>query len=114
VCGRLARPRRADRVTGCYRRSGGNAHKFHRRVPGDDALYARANADEAGSDNRNADDLERVTGTHTGSLTGNVTINKLTRVITPATASSQITSTLDGSTEVLLDPARLAASRAAV
>jgi hypothetical protein len=51
---------------------------------------------------------------YTGSLTGDVTINKLTRVITPATASSQITSTLDGSTEVLLDPARLAASRAAV
>jgi hypothetical protein len=56
----------------------------------------------------------QVTGTHTGSLTGDVTINKLTRVITPTTANSQITSTLDGNTLVLLDPARLAASRAAV
>jgi len=56
----------------------------------------------------------QVTGTHTGSLTGDVTINKLTRVITPTTPTSQIQSTLDGDTLVLLDPARIAASRAAV
>jgi hypothetical protein len=55
-----------------------------------------------------------VTGTHTGSLTGDATINKLTRTITPTTATSQIQSTLDGDTLVLLDPARIAASRAAV
>ncbi len=54
------------------------------------------------------------TGAQRGSLTGDVTINKLTRTITPTTPDSQITSTLDGKTLVLLDPARLAASRAAV
>ncbi|WP_238994622.1 Ig-like domain-containing protein [Mycolicibacterium chubuense] len=53
-----------------------------------------------------------VTGTHTGSLTGDATINKLTRTITPTTAGSQITSTLDGDTLVLLDPARVAAAKA--
>jgi hypothetical protein len=53
-----------------------------------------------------------VTGTHTGSLTGDVVINKLTRTITPTTAGSQITSTLDGDTLVLLDPARIAAAQA--
>lgn len=54
----------------------------------------------------------QVTGTHTGSLTGDVTINKLTRTITATTPTSQIQSTLDGDTLVLLDPARLATSRA--
>nr|WP_225951629.1 Ig-like domain-containing protein [Mycobacterium sp. OAS707] len=53
-----------------------------------------------------------VTGTHTGSLTGDVTINKLTRTITPTTPGSQIQSTLDGDTLVLLDPARVDAARA--
>lgn len=55
-----------------------------------------------------------VTGTHTGSLTGDATVNKLTRVITPTTPTSQIQSTLDGDTLVLLDPARIADSRAGV
>ncbi len=55
-----------------------------------------------------------VTGTHTGSLTGDATINKLTRTITPTTAGSQIQSTLDGDTLVLLDPARVAADLADV
>jgi hypothetical protein len=53
-----------------------------------------------------------VSGTHTGSLTGDVTINKLTRTITPTTANSQIQSTLDGDTQVLL--ASIAEDRAAV
>jgi hypothetical protein len=53
-----------------------------------------------------------VTGTHTGSLTGDVTINKLTRTITLTTADSQIQSTIDGDTLVLLDPARVAAAQA--
>jgi len=53
-----------------------------------------------------------VTGTHTGLLTGDATINKLTRTITPTTAGSQIQSTLDGDTLVLLDPARVAAALA--
>jgi hypothetical protein len=53
-----------------------------------------------------------VTGTHTGSLTGDVVINKITRTITPTTAGSQITSTLDGDTLVLVDPARVAAAQA--
>jgi hypothetical protein len=43
-----------------------------------------------------------VSGTHTGSLTGDVTINTLTRTITATTANSQIQSTLDGDTQVLL------------
>jgi hypothetical protein len=43
-----------------------------------------------------------VTGTHTGSLTGDITINKLTRTITTTTPTSQIQSTLDGDTQVLL------------
>jgi Tol biopolymer transport system component len=55
-----------------------------------------------------------VTGTHAGSLTGDAMINKLTRTITPTTAGSQIQSTLDGDTLVLLDPARVAADRAGV
>ena len=55
-----------------------------------------------------------VTGSHTGSLTGDATINKLTRTITPTTVDSQIQSTLDGDTLVLLDPARVAADRAGV
>lgn len=41
-----------------------------------------------------------VTGSHTGSLTANATINKLTTSIT-----GTISSTLDGDTQVLLDPA---------
>ena len=53
-----------------------------------------------------------VTGTHTGSLTGDVTINKLTRTITPTSPGSQIQSTLDGDTLVLLDPARVAEAKA--
>jgi hypothetical protein len=53
-----------------------------------------------------------VTGTHTGSLTGDATINKLTRTITSTTPGSQIQSTLDGDTLVLLDPARVAAAQA--
>jgi hypothetical protein len=53
-----------------------------------------------------------VTGTHTGSLTGDVVINKLTRTITPTTPGSQIQSTLDGDTLVLLDPARVAEAKA--
>ncbi len=56
----------------------------------------------------------QVTGTHTGSLTGDATINKLTRTISPTTAGSQIQSTLDGNTLVLLDPNRIAESRAEV
>jgi hypothetical protein len=53
-----------------------------------------------------------VTGTHIGLLTGDVTINKLTRTITPTTAGSQIQSTLDGDTQVLL--ASVADARAGV
>ncbi len=53
-----------------------------------------------------------VTGTHTGSLTGDATINKLTRTITATTPGSMIQSTLDGDTLVLLDPARVAAAQA--
>ena len=53
-----------------------------------------------------------VSGTHTGSLTGDVTINKLTRTIIPTTANSQIQSTLDGDTQVLL--ASIGDDRAAV
>ena len=56
-------------------------------------------------------DIE-VTGTHTGSLTGDVTINKLTRTITTTTPTSQIQSTLDGDTQILL--ATIADDRAAV
>lgn len=55
-----------------------------------------------------------VTGSHTGSLTGDATINKLTRTITPTTADSQIQSTLDGDTLVLLDPTRVGAAQAGV
>ena len=51
-------------------------------------------------------------GSHTGSLTGDATINKLTRTITPTSPGSQIQSTLDGDTLVLLDPARVAAAQA--
>ncbi|WP_225933625.1 Ig-like domain-containing protein [Mycolicibacterium pallens] len=43
-----------------------------------------------------------VTGDHTGSLTANATINKLTRSIT-----GTISSTLDGNTQVLLDPTKV-------
>ena len=43
-----------------------------------------------------------VTGSHTGSLTANATINKLTTTIT-----GSISSTLDGDTQVLLDPANV-------
>ena len=50
----------------------------------------------------------KVTGTHTGSLKGDVTINKLTRSITSTTPDSAITSVLDGDVLVLLDPDRLA------
>lgn len=53
-----------------------------------------------------------VTGTHTGSLTGDVVVNKLTRTITPTAAGSQIQSTLDGDTLVLLDPVRVAEAQA--
>ena len=53
-----------------------------------------------------------VTGTHTGSLTGDATINKLTRTITATTPGSMIQSTLDGDTLVLLDPTRVAAAQA--
>ena len=53
-----------------------------------------------------------VTGTHSGSLTGDATINKLTRTITPTSPGSEIQSTLDGDTLVLLDPARVAAAQA--
>jgi hypothetical protein len=72
----------------------------------------------------------QVTGTHTGYLKGDVTVNKLTRTITPTTAplmassgtgtatdpGSMIRSQLDGETYplVLNDPARIAASRAGV
>nr|WP_202422748.1 Ig-like domain-containing protein [Gordonia sp. SID5947] len=61
-----------------------------------------------------------VTGAKTGYLTGDVTINKLTRSITPTTPatdttpSSMITSSLDGDVLVLLDPARIADARASV
>ncbi len=55
-----------------------------------------------------------VSGTHTGSFTGDVTINKLTRTITPTTPTSQIQSTLDGDTLVLLDPARVSAAQSGV
>ena len=53
-----------------------------------------------------------VTGSHTGSLTGDVTIGKLTQTVTPTTPGSQITTTLDGDTLVFLDPARVAAAQA--
>ncbi|WP_396932306.1 Ig-like domain-containing protein [Mycolicibacterium sp.] len=43
-----------------------------------------------------------VTGDHTGSLTADATINKLTRSIT-----GTISSTLDGNTQVLLDPTKV-------
>ncbi|MEZ0358952.1 VCBS domain-containing protein [Mycobacterium sp. SA01] len=43
-----------------------------------------------------------VTGEHTGSLTADATINKLTRSIT-----GTISSTLDGNTQVLLDPTKV-------
>jgi hypothetical protein len=60
-----------------------------------------------------------VTGTHTGYLRGDVTINKLTRTITPTTAGtntpanpgSMIRSSLDGDLLVLLDPTRIAETR---
>ena len=50
----------------------------------------------------------KVTGAHTGSLKGDVTINKLTRSITSTTPDSAITSVLDGDVLALLDPDRLA------
>ncbi|BBZ31281.1 hypothetical protein MMAD_55760 (plasmid) [Mycolicibacterium madagascariense] len=53
-----------------------------------------------------------VTGTHTGSLTGDVTIGKLTRTVVPTTPGSQITTTLDGETLTFLDPARIASAQA--
>jgi hypothetical protein len=66
-----------------------------------------------------------VTGTQTGYLRGDVTINKLTRTITPTVAplnpasktgtaadpGSQIRSSLDGDLLVLLDPNRIAETR---
>jgi hypothetical protein len=60
-----------------------------------------------------------VTGAHTGYLRGDVTINKLTRTVTPAVAGtntpdnpgSMIRSSLDGDLLVLLDPNRIADSR---
>jgi hypothetical protein len=60
-----------------------------------------------------------VSGTHTGYLRGDVTINKLTRKITPTTAGtntpanpgSMIRSSLDGDLLVLLDPTRIAETR---
>ncbi len=69
-----------------------------------------------------------VTGAHTGYLKGDVTINKLTRSITPTIApvdpasktgtaadpGSQIRSSLDGDLLVLLDPNRIAAAQAGV
>jgi hypothetical protein len=48
-----------------------------------------------------------VSGAHTGYLRGDVTINKLTRTITPTTTGSMITSDVDGDVLVLLDPARI-------
>ncbi|WP_029116676.1 PD40 domain-containing protein [Mycobacterium sp. URHB0044] len=61
-----------------------------------------------------------VSGAQTGYLRGDVTINKLTRKITPTTAGtntpenpgSMIRSSLDGDLLVLLDPNRLAETRA--
>jgi hypothetical protein len=61
-----------------------------------------------------------VTGTQTGYLRGDVTINKLTRTITPTIAGtntpenpgSMIRSSLDGDLLVLLDPTRIAETRA--
>lgn len=53
-----------------------------------------------------------VTGTHTGTLTGDVTINKLTRTITPTTTGSMMTSVVDGQTLVLVDAAAIAEQRA--
>lgn len=61
-----------------------------------------------------------VTGTHAGYLRGDVTINKLTRTITPTIAGtntaenpgSMIRSSLDGDLLVLLDPTRIAETRA--
>jgi hypothetical protein len=60
-----------------------------------------------------------VSGAQTGYLRGDVTINKLTRTITPTTAGtntpanpgSMIRSSLDGDLLVLLDPNRLAETR---
>jgi hypothetical protein len=60
-----------------------------------------------------------VTGTHTGYLRGDVTINKLTRTIAPTIAGtntadnpgSMIRSSLDGDLLVLLDPTRIAETR---
>jgi hypothetical protein len=60
-----------------------------------------------------------VTGTHTGYLRGDVTINKLTRTITPTIAGtntpenpgSMIRSSLDGDLLVLLDQTRIAETR---
>ena len=60
-----------------------------------------------------------VTGTHTGYLRGDVTINKLTRTITPTIAGtntaddpgSMIRSSLDGDLLVLLDLTRIAETR---
>lgn len=61
-----------------------------------------------------------VTGTQAGYLRGDVTINKLTRTITPTIAGtntvenpgSMIRSSLDGDLLVLLDPTRIAETRA--
>jgi hypothetical protein len=57
-----------------------------------------------------------VTGTHTGYLTGDVNINKLTRTITSTNPANPtpITSSLDGDKQVLLDPADIADARANV
>jgi hypothetical protein len=60
-----------------------------------------------------------VTGTQAGYLRGDVTINKLTRTITPTIAGtntvenpgSMIRSSLDGDLLVLLDPTRIAETR---
>lgn len=63
----------------------------------------------------------QVTGTHTGSLTGDITINKTARSIVPTPASitggaagAPITSVLDGDVLVLLDPDRIEDAKAGV
>jgi hypothetical protein len=62
-----------------------------------------------------------VTGAKTGSLTGDVIIDKTQRSVTPTpstitggAAGTQITSVLDGDVLVLLDPARIAEAKASV
>ncbi|MBB2992099.1 VCBS repeat-containing protein [Mycolicibacterium iranicum] len=78
--------------------------------------------DTTGSQNliRYVADIE-VTGAHTGSLTGDVLINKTSRSIAPTPSSvtggavgTQITSVLDGDVLVLLDPERIEDAKAGV